>query len=193
MDNDIETMLRLQGGEDNALNELMSRWQQPLVNFIFRYLGNANDALDLAQDTFVRIFEKRERYRPTGKFSTWLFAIAANLCRNHIGWRRRHPTVSLHRDKDTESPRELVESIPSPAKSPAENVIVSELASAVKNLIQELPHDLRTAILLFEYEDMSYEQIAVILGCSVKAVETRLYRARNILRRRIVGGTHESS
>src|SRR5438132_1428009 len=94
-DADIALMLRLAAGEDLALNELMMRWQQPLVSFIYRYVGNQTDALDLAQETFVRIFESRHRYRHYGKFSTWLFAIAANLCRNHFRWRERHPTIAL--------------------------------------------------------------------------------------------------
>src|SRR5207247_1191284 len=99
----------LQGGEDAALNELMSRWQQRLVNFIYRYIGDANAALDLAQDTFVRVFENRDRYRPSGKFSTWLFAIASNLCRNHLSRRRRDPTLGLPEESDAGASPALAE------------------------------------------------------------------------------------
>src|SRR5258707_5926570 len=88
-DPDAELMLRLKNGEDWILNELMTRWQQPLVAFIYRYIGHQTEALDLAQETFVRVYETRRRYAVRGKFSTWLFAIAANLCRNYLRWRQR--------------------------------------------------------------------------------------------------------
>jgi len=87
-DPDAELMLRLKSGEDSILNELMTRWQQPLVAFIYRYIRHETDALDLAQETFVRVYETRHRYTVQAKFSTWLFSIAANLCRNYLRWRQ---------------------------------------------------------------------------------------------------------
>src|SRR5258708_34552511 len=83
-DPDAELMLRLKDGEDLMLNELMTRWQQPLVAFIYRYIGHQSDALDLAQETFVRVYQARSRYTARAKFASWLFAIAANLCRNYV-------------------------------------------------------------------------------------------------------------
>ena len=88
-DPDAELMLRLKNGEDRILNELMTRWQQPLVAFTYRYIGRETEALDLAQETFVRVYATRHRYAVRGKFSTWLFTIAANLCRNYLRWRQR--------------------------------------------------------------------------------------------------------
>src|SRR4029077_6971878 len=83
-DPDAELMLRLKDGEDLMLNELMTRWQQPLVAFIYRSIGHQSDALDLAQETFVRVYQARSRYTARAKFASWLFAIAANLCRNYM-------------------------------------------------------------------------------------------------------------
>jgi RNA polymerase sigma-70 factor (ECF subfamily) len=180
-DADIQTMLRLKGGDDLALNELMGRWQNPLVRFILRYTGNEQDALDLAQETFVRVFEHRASYEPRSKFSTWLFTIATNLCRNQARWRERHPTVTLHSLREDNDPG-LEDTMPAPGDTPADSAERHDLASAVRAHIQELPHDLRTVILLFEYQDLGYEEIAGVLHCSPKAVETRLYRARKILR-----------
>src|SRR5260370_9065075 len=98
-DPDAELMLRLKSGEDSILNELMTRWHQPLVAFIYRYIRHETDALDLAQETFVRVYETRHRYTVQAKFSTWLFSIAANLCRNHLRWRqRRRDSVPETRD-----------------------------------------------------------------------------------------------
>jgi len=178
-------MCRLQSGEESALNELMNRWQQPLVGFICRYVGNEADALDLAQETFVRVYESRHRYKQTAKFSTWLFTIATNLCRNLFRWQKRHPTVTL--DGETQDSVPLIETLAATDDHPFTLADRKELAAAVRDSIQALPHDLRTTLLLFEYEDLSYEEIAVILECSMKAVETRLYRARNILRDKLAG------
>jgi len=178
---DVQCMLRLKGGDDLALNELMGRWQNPLVSFILRYTGNEQDALDLAQETFVRVFKHRAGYEPRSKFSTWLFTIATNLCRNQARWRERHPTVTLHGSGDDGDPG-LEGTLPAPGDTPADNAERDDLASAVRQHVQALPHDLKTAVLLFEYQDLGYEEIAATLGCTPKAVETRLYRARDILR-----------
>ena len=178
---DVECMLRLKSGEDTALNELMTRWQKPLVSFILRYGGNEQDALDLAQETFVRVFESRERYEPRSKFSTWLFTIATNLCRNQARWRERHPTVTLHATGEDEDSG-LESTLPATGDTPADSAEREDLASAVREAIQTLPHDLKTAVLLFEYQEQGYEEIAATLRCSPKAVETRLYRARQLLR-----------
>ncbi len=177
-----ELMLRLRDGDDLALNELMQRWQKPLVAFILRYVGNAEDALDLAQETFVRVYESRARYRPSAKFSTWLFTVASNLCRNHARWRSRHPAVSLQSPADASGDHTFEQTLPSHDPSPADNAERDDLACAVREHVQALPHDLKTAVLLFEYDERSHEEIAAVLGCTPKAVETRLYRARKLLR-----------
>jgi RNA polymerase sigma-70 factor (ECF subfamily) len=180
-DEDAGIMLRLKAGEDLALNELMNRWQESLVGFILRYTGNAEDALDLAQETFVRVYESRSRYEARSKFSTWLFTIATNLCRNHARWRSRHPTVSFDGAKQSDEPS-LEETIKAAGDSPYDSAERDDLASAVREHIQKLPHDLKTVVLLFAYQDLSWEEIAVALGCTPKAIETRLYRARQLLR-----------
>ena len=177
-------MLRLKSGDDLALNELMERWQKPLVGFILRYAGNEQDALDLAQETFVRVFESRDRYEPRSKFSTWLFAIATNLCRNLARWRERHPTVTLHGTGE-EDDATLENTLPATGDTPPDNAERKDLASAVREAIQTLPNDLKTVVLLFEYHEQGYEEIAASLGCSPKAVETRLYRARQFLREKL--------
>jgi RNA polymerase sigma-70 factor, ECF subfamily len=183
-DEDLRCMERLKAGEDLALNELMARWQNPLVHFILRYAGNFEDALDLAQETFVRVFENREHYEPRARFSTWLFTIATNLCRNLSRWRNRHPAVSMHSSGD-EDESTLEDTMVAPGDTPSDSAERNDLASAVRRQIQDLPHDLKTVVLLFEYQDLGYEQIASVLGCTPKAVETRLYRARQLLRDRL--------
>jgi RNA polymerase sigma-70 factor, ECF subfamily len=183
-DPDAQLMLRLKNGEDQVLNELMGRWQQPLVAFICRYIGQETEALDLAQETFVRVYETRHRYTVQGKFSTWLFAIAANLCRNYLRWRQRRGGSAS--EGWNAKGGEFAESVQSEDDSPDQAAMRSESISLIKEVVNQLPHDLKTIILLYEYQGLSYEEIASVLGCSIKAVEMKLYRTRKLLRERLL-------
>jgi RNA polymerase sigma-70 factor, ECF subfamily len=183
-DPDAQLMLRLKNGEDQVLNELMGRWQQPLVSFIYRYIGQESEALDLAQETFVRVYQTRHRYTVRGKFSTWLFAIAANLSRNYLRWRQRRGD-SASEGWDAKG-AELAESLQSEGDSPDHAAMRSESISLIKDAVNQLPHDLKTVILLYEYQGLSYEEIASVLGCGTKAVEMKLYRTRKLLRERLL-------
>jgi RNA polymerase sigma-70 factor (ECF subfamily) len=163
----------------------MTRWQQPLVEFIYRYIGHEMDALDVAQETFLRLYEMRRRYTVQSRFSTWLFAIAANLRRHHLRWRQRR-RESVPETRDTEE-AELAEHVQSLEDSPDQAAMRSESISLTRVAIDQLPHDLKTAILLHEYQSLPYAEISSVLGCSIKAVEMKLYRARQLLRERLVG------
>ena len=151
-------MQRLREGDDLALNDIIQRWKQPLTNYLFRHLGQEHEAIDLAQETFVRIYENRMNYRPEGKFSTWLFTIAINLCRNHIRWKKRHPAISL---SDMNSP-EIDHSIeiPDSQPTPSASFLKNEQKEAVWSALHELPHDLKTSLLLFEFEDHSHQEVS---------------------------------
>src|ERR1700757_2303992 len=183
-DPDAQLMLRLKNGEDQVLNELMGRWQQRLVAFIYRYIGQETEALDLAQETFVRVYETRHRYTVQGKFSTWLFTIAANLSRNYLRWRQRRGD-SASKGWDAKG-AESAESVQSEEDSPDQAAMRSESIALIKEVVNQLPHDLKTIILLYEYQGLSYEEIASVLGCSIKAVEMKLYRTRKLLRERLL-------
>jgi RNA polymerase sigma-70 factor (ECF subfamily) len=181
---DRADMERLIAGHDVALNDLMERHAKPVFHFLCRMLGNEDDANDLAQETFVRVFKSRDSFRAEQRFSTWLFTIAANLARNHFRWRTRHPNISL----DAESP-ETEQSLGStlPANNPAPNdqALAAERAKAVRLAVGKLPEDLREAIVLCEWEEHTVVEAAAILETTPKAVESRLYRARQILRARL--------
>ena len=180
---DFDLMTRLAAGEDLALNALMSRWSDRLVAFLFRMTGQREAAVDLAQETFVKLYQARRSYRPQGAFSTYLFAIAANLARNHARWKSRHPTVSLDATEASgaETRPEPVDLRP----TPGEAAIAREKSAAVNAAIQALPLDLREALTLFMLQEMSYAEIAQLARCSPKAVETRIYRARQILKEQL--------
>jgi RNA polymerase sigma-70 factor (ECF subfamily) len=178
-DSDEILMGALAAGEDAALNPLMDRWQVPLRRFLYRYTQNEHDALDLAQETFVRVYQHRTRFRAGARFSTWMFQIALNLARSRGRWLKRHPTDSL--DSEAETPNSKVQV--SNDATPADNALLAEKIATVRRAIAELPAELREAVLLFEYEDKSHAEIAVIVRATPKAVETRLYRARQQLRK----------
>jgi RNA polymerase sigma factor (sigma-70 family) len=169
---DGELMLRLQKGDDHALDLLMNRWQIPLRRFLYRWLQNDADALDFAQETFVRVYRHRERFRPGAKFSTWLFAIALNLCRNQARKNKSRPTVPLDDTPEAEAAD----------AAPNTNLLDTEKIATVRQAVDALPEPLKTATLLCEYEDLSLAEAATAAGCSAKAIETRLYRARGLLR-----------
>lgn len=168
---DEETMLALQRGDERALNRLMDRWQVPLRAFLYRSTQNEQDALDLAQDTFVRIYRHRARYRAGARFSTWMFQIALNLARDLARRHQRRPVAPLD-----EAPE------PATTDNPGRALTDAEAATAVRRAIAQLPDDLREAVLLSEFEQLSHAEIAEIVGATPKAIETRLYRAREKLR-----------
>jgi RNA polymerase sigma-70 factor, ECF subfamily len=180
---DEELMIQLRQGEDLALNELMRRWQQPLTRYIYRYVGNQTEAIDVAQETFVRVFQQRHRFKEKLKFSAWMFAIATNLCRNFLRWQSRHTSKARESDPHEDSwetPSELISD-----NSPVEAARLKESADAVRRQVDALPDQLKAVVLLSDCEELSYREIAEALGCSVKAVETRLYRAHKLLRERL--------
>jgi RNA polymerase sigma-70 factor (ECF subfamily) len=181
---DEELMVRLQSGEDAALARLMERWEVPVKRFVFRLIGNAAEAEDVAQDVFVRVYTKRASYRAGAKFSSWCFAIAANQAKNRLRWWRRRPGVSL--GAWTEAGGERADE--SRAGAPAADVAMRhEDFAAVQAAVAALPLDLRSALVLFEYEGQSMADIATALGCTAKAVENRLYRARRRLQHALLG------
>lgn len=177
---DEELMSRLQSGEEAALASLMERWEMPVKRFIFRLLGNVTEAEDLAQEVFCQIFTKRTHYRPGAKFSTWCYAIAANLAKNRLRWWQRHPVHSV--DAWIEAGGEIADESWAGA-SAAQAALRQEQVLAVQQAVAALPLDLRAALILFEYEEQTTAEIAEALDCTPKAVENRLYRARQLLKR----------
>ena len=164
-------MEQLRAGDEAALTELMRQYRHPIVNFCCRLLGNAGDADDVAQETFVRCYQSRQRLRPGAKLSTWVFTIARNLCLDRLRYRKRHPTEPL-------------ENAPEPAAI-SNDIGSRETSAAIAAAVAQLPEDQRTVVVLAEYHGLSYAEIAEIMDCSSKSVETRLYRARLELRRKL--------
>lgn len=173
-------MERLASGHDGGLNALMDRHGQKLFHYLIRSLGNEEDAADLAQETFVRVYQNKSRFNPQLKFSTWLYSIATNLVKDRYRWRSRHPTVSL--DGQAGDEHSLQQTIADEKASPREKLVESERTETVRRAVFDLPEELRIPLILFEYEDQTQAEIAATLNCSVKSVETRIYRARKQLK-----------
>lgn len=178
---DASDMSRLAKGHDAALNDLMDRHGDKLFHYLIRSLQDEEDAADLAQETFVRVYQTRDRFDPRQKFTTWLYAIASNLVRDRYRWRSRHPQTSL--DAET-APGwgNVKENLPALEPAPDESLQIEERADAVRKAVAALPEELREPLILAVYQGLPQAEIAVILDCSVKAVETRIYRARQQLR-----------
>ncbi|OIR04128.1 ECF RNA polymerase sigma factor SigE [mine drainage metagenome] len=166
-----------------AFNELMVRWEIRVKRYLARVLQNQAEAEDLAQEAFVRIYSHRDRYRDGARFSAWLYAIAANLARNRLRWWRRRPSIAIDSwspDEDRPAPVEIAD--PAAGASVVEG---RERALIVRDAVAALPLRLREVVVLCEYEALSQAEAAEVLGTTAKAVETRLYRARAILRTKL--------
>ena len=168
---DSDLAQRLQSGDESAFDVLLERHKRPVLNFVYRLFGDEAEAEDVAQEVFIRVYQKIKSYRPAEKFTTWLFAIARNFCLDRLRHRQRHPTAPL-------------ESAPEPS-AVSRDVQMREIGSTIAAAIQQLPEDQRTAIVLAEYHGQSHAEIAGIMGCSEKAVESRLYRAKIALRQQL--------
>ena len=190
-DPDRTDMARLATGHEAALNDLMERHGEKLFHYLIRCLQNEEDAADLAQETFVRVYQNRTKFDVKQKFSTWLYAIATNLVKGRYRYRTRHPQVSL--DAENEATGESFrESVPEHNPTPSESLQGEERAEAIRKAVEQLSEELRAPLILSEYEELSHAEIGGILKCSAKAVETRIYRARKQLREKL-GWLLESS
>ena len=179
---DNERMVVLSKGDDLALSRIMDRWQAPVISYLYRTTGNYETARDLGQEVFVRLYRNRKRYRAGGNFSSYIFTIATNLAKNHFRWRARHPEVQLEEDTEVQRVGDGAAHI-----DPSTYLEKLEDGGQIRKAVLSLPEKLRFPTILFYYHDMTHVQIAKILKCSEKAVETRLYRARNSLRTTLSG------
>lgn len=172
-------MLLCQDKSEKAMRELIARHQKAVYAFAYRMMGNAADAQDITQRTFIRVWKAAHSYEPDAQFTTWLFTIAKNLVFNESRRRKRKPTISLD---------EHEEQAPAPAQedthgsSPQEVLLQQELREQVDKALDTLPEKARMAVQLRRFQEMSYEEIAHILDTSVSATKSLLFRARQQLK-----------
>jgi RNA polymerase sigma-70 factor, ECF subfamily len=182
-DPDIRLMLRVRNDEAGAFEELVENYQHRLIAVMHHLVGNAEEAEDLAQEVFLRVYRARKKYRPRSKFSTWLFTIANNLALNALRRRQRKPSVPLDvRDSGPLGPRPAEKLLKDKGSSPSMRIQNNELVEVIRRALENLNERQRMAVILNKFEDMNYLEIAEVMGLSTQAVKSLLSRARTNLR-----------
>jgi len=169
-------MLEAAGGDERAFERLVSIFQKPVIGTIYRYLGDAALAEDLAQDVFLKIYQARKRYKPLARFETWLHRIVYNVVVNEAQSRSKRREFSL------DNLRERGWEERGGGEEPLHRMEENELKGKVREAVTELPPNQRMVLILNKYRDMSYQDIAETLETSVEAVKSMLYRARERVR-----------
>jgi RNA polymerase sigma-70 factor (ECF subfamily) len=178
---DEDLVARSRGGDVDSFNQLILRWERPIYALAYRVIGRQEDARDVCQETFLRAFRALPGFKGQAKFSSWLYRIALNLCRDWVRRQRRSPIVEAPEGVD---PVELAAER-EPAASVEELVSRRELSAAVEEAMALLPEEQRTAIILKEYHGMTFQEIAELQGCPLSTVKTRLYQGLTVLRRHL--------
>jgi RNA polymerase sigma-70 factor (ECF subfamily) len=169
-------------GDLDSFNQLVTRWERPIYALAYRTLGREEDARDVVQEAFLRAYRGLRGFKGEAKFSSWLYRITLNLCRDWIRRERRAPIVSLPEGTD---PVDLADDRASPVESVEDLVARREMSQAVARAMAELPDEQRSAILLKEYHGLTFQEIADMLDCPLSTVKTRLYQGLSVLRRRL--------
>ena len=187
MDSELSSedlMARIAKGDDSAFEILVNRHQVSILNLIYRFIGDRTQAKDLAQEVFIRVWQSAKSYEPKAKFTTWLYRITANLCFNELKSARRRRWFQFHRsNEDNEGSIEETFSDGSPT---AEDLLLEkERSRQISDALQSLPDNQRMALVLKRYDDLTYAEIAQIIGCSVSAVESLLVRAKKTLQKKL--------
>ena len=178
---DEELVARSIGGDSDSFNQLILRWERPIYALAYRTIGREEDARDVCQETFLRAFRALPGFRGQAKFSSWLYRIALNLCRDWMRRERRAAIVQPTEDVD------LIElaAAAEPSESIEDLVARKDMTRIVERAMARLPEDQRTAIVLKEYHGLTFQEIADLLGCPLSTVKTRLYQGLTVLRREL--------
>ena len=178
---DEELVDRSKTGDTESFNQLVRRWERPIFALAYRTLGREEDARDVTQETFLRAFRALPGFKGDAKFSSWLYRIALNLCRDWIRRQRRAPVMQMPEGVD---PGELAAER-GPVESIEDLVGRRQLTAVVEQAMALLPEEQRTAIILKEYHGMTFQEIADMQGCPLSTVKTRLYQGLTVLRRHL--------
>jgi len=178
---DEELVARSIRGDHESFNELILRWERPIYALAYRTIGREEDARDVCQETFLRAFRSLAGFRGQSKFSSWLYRIALNLCRDWMRRERRTPVVQPPEDVDLLELAAAAE----PSESIEDLVARKDLTRLVERAMAALPPEQRTAIVLKEYHGLTFQEIADLVGCPLSTVKTRLYQGLTVLRREL--------
>ena len=170
---DEELIARFQKGDTYAFDQLVRRYKDPLLNFVYRFISDLVEAEDVVQETFYRVFKNKHYYKEVAKFSTWIYTIAGNLAKTELRRRRRRKVFSIHKDsheKDIDLPDEK--------SDPEKKVNTALTEKIIEKAIRNLPEKFRQVIILRDVQEFSYEEISSILKVPLGTVKSRVNRAR---------------
>jgi RNA polymerase sigma-70 factor (ECF subfamily) len=182
---DAETLERCRAGDERAYRELVDRYRRQVYSLAYRMVRSAEDAEDITQETFVRVFRSLDRYDPRRPFTAWLFTIAARLCIDAIR-RRKHRPIALVR-RDGESDEDRIIEVEDPGPGPEDLASRAEEERRTGDLIESLPPHYRIVVIMRHQQDLSYEEIAEALRVPLGTVKARIHRARALLKQRLEG------
>ena len=177
-------MTRVAEGDDSAFEILVNRHQTSVLNLTYRFIGDRAQAKDLAQEVFIRVWQNAKSYEPKAKFTTWIYRITANLCFNELKSARRKKWLSFNWS-DEDGDHTIEETLADSAPSAEDVLLEKERSRQISDVLQSLPENQRMAMILKRYDDLSYQEIAQIMGCSVSAVESLLVRAKRTLQEKM--------
>lgn len=176
---DKEIIERVKDGEKEAYDLLVLKYQQRVINLISRFVKNHSDALDVSQETFIKVYRALPNFRGESAFYTWLYRIAVNTAKNHLTVQSRKITKS---DYDVSDIEQIEGNMSLTEQTTPESLLVKdELQETILKTIENLPEDLKSAIMLREIEGLSYEEIAEVMECPIGTVRSRIFRAREMI------------
>jgi RNA polymerase sigma-70 factor, ECF subfamily len=182
---DVQLMLDVKAGDQQSFELLLQRYRTPLVNFLYRMVRNREQAEDLAQEVFLRVYRAREDYEPSAKFTTWLFRIATNLALNSVR-DHRYEKLEVSMDApivaDAEDGEERMMELADEHPDIEQHLVDEARKKMIRHAIEKLPEKQRAAVLLHKYQELDYAEIAKILQCSESALKSLLFRAYETLR-----------
>ena len=180
---DEELVVAIRTGDVDSLAPLVARWQEPLFRFTCRLLERPEDARDVCQETFLRVLRQSSRFQDGARFSTWMYQIALNLCRDQLRRRRRWRFLSAGMQEDDRGDGTgAIEDRPAEGEGPADVLARQERRAAVAEALRELPPEQREVLILKEYEGLKFREIAAVLGCPESTVKSRMYYGLSGLR-----------
>ncbi len=182
LERDAELMLRVKEGDGASFEQLLEKYRTPVISYLYRMVQNQGIAEELAQEVFFRVYRSRASYEPTAKFTTWLFRIATHLALNSLRDRRNErQQASLDDTEPGTRGREIVDR----RRNREQEMLAETRLEEVRRAVAALPEKQRAAVLMHKYQEMDYVQIGAVLGCSVSAVKSLLFRAYETLRGRL--------
>jgi RNA polymerase sigma-70 factor (ECF subfamily) len=184
-DPDAALMLRVKQGDTTAFAELVDKYKQPVTNVAARMLRDPTEAEDLAQNVFIQVYKSADRYKVASKFSTWLFTIVRNLCLNEIRRRSRHPADSMDVSHPEQEDQPWHQFEDKKTYSPPDSVLHGELEAKIEQALAELPENQRLAMVMCRQDELSYEEMAEVLDCSLPATKSLIHRARETLKEKL--------